>query len=225
MKKILGMVWMLILCLSVGTVVAQALIAAVVMPKLKLDGKRISQIVSLAQGKDIEAKIEAKAPSIESEQPSYQEIVESRAARFRNLELREKQLRNNLVEVQTEEVKVADELHRIKRLESGFDEKMKRITDDATSEGMNALGEKIGSMKPKLAKEMLVKMLDDKRIDDVVVLLKQLDNKKSAKIIAEFKTDDEKDMLSEVLRRIREGDPVIEAVEKAQAKAEQNAGK
>jgi uncharacterized protein YihD (DUF1040 family) len=139
--------------------------------------------------------------------------------------LREKQLRNNLVEVQTEEVKVADELHRIKRLESGFDEKMKRITDDATSEGMNALGEKIGSMKPKLAKEMLVKMLDDKRIDDVVVLLKQLDNKKSAKIIAEFKTDDEKDMLSEVLRRIREGDPVIEAVEKAQAKAEQNAGK
>jgi hypothetical protein len=220
MKNLFGFAWMLIIGLCVGTVLSQLLIAAVVMPKLKLNEHRISQIVSLAQGKDFQAKVETKATGLEAEQPSYQEIVEARAVKFRNLEMREKQLRNNLVEVRTEEVKVADEIKRIKQLDSNFNEQLKLVRDDATSEGMSTLAEKIGSMKPKLAKEMLVKMLDDKRLDDVVVLLKQLPDKKSAKIIGEFKTDDEKEMLSEVLRRIREGDPVIEAVEKAQAKAE-----
>ena len=44
-------------------------------------------------------------------------------------------------------------------------------------------------------------------------------DKKRANIIGEFK-DDDKEKLSEVLRRLREGQPEIKAVDNAQAKLE-----
>jgi hypothetical protein len=224
MKKILNILWMLLLCVCVGTVLAQVLIAAVVMPKLKLNSDRLSKIVSLAQGNEIAVKEVAKPRTLEAEQPSYQEIVESRAVKYRNLEMREKQLQNNLAQVQSEESKLADDIKRAKQLKDGFDEQLNQVRDNATSAGMQDVMSKLANMKPSLAKEMLIMMLDEKQIDAVVTLLKEIPEKKCAKIIGEFKTDEEKEKLSEVLRRIREGVPEIKAVEKSQAKAEPKTG-
>jgi chromosome segregation ATPase len=221
MKKILNILWMLVLCFCVGTVLAQMLIGAMVLPKLKLNDERLSQIAALAQGNDIAPKEEIKAaPTLEAEQASYQEIVESRAAKYRNLEMREKQLRNNFVQVQSEESKLADDIKRAKQLSDNFKTEVTKVRDDATSAGMDDLLQTLLNIKPKLAQEMLLKMLDDKRIDDVVTLLKQMPPKKRGTIIGEFKTPEDKDKLSEVLLRLREGQPEIKVVDKAQANLE-----
>jgi hypothetical protein len=219
--KILKIVWLLALCVCVGTVITQGILAAVLLPKMKLNRERISQIATIAQGIDIAPKPETKAPAqIEGEQVSYQDIIEARAVKFRNLELREQQLRNNLVQVQSEESKIADDIKRNKQLSDSFNAQLEGIKKNSTSAGMDDVLRTLISIKPKQAKELLLEMLDKKEIDAVVMFMKQMPDKKRANIIGEFKTDDEKDKISEVLRRVREGSPEIKAVDKAQEKME-----
>ena len=61
-------------------------------------------------------------------------------------------------------------------------------------------------------------MLDQKEIDDVVVLLSGMTEGKRAKIIAEFKTPAEVDQIGEVLRRIRQGAPAVNKAENTEKK-------
>jgi hypothetical protein len=221
MKRILKMLGILALCFCVGTIVSELLVAAVVLPKLKLNGERMSQIAAIAQGADLPAKEEGKAPpQLENEEASYQDIIEARAAKYRNLELREQQLRNNFAQVQSEESKLADEVKRFKQLSDGFNRQLAEVRQNSTGEGMESVLQTLQSIQSKLAKDLLVKMLDQKEIDVVVSLFKQMTDKKRAKIIGEFKTDEEKEKLGEVLRRLREGQPEAQAVDQAQAKLE-----
>jgi hypothetical protein len=221
MKKLLNFAWMLVVGFCVGTIITQTLLAAVLWPKMKLDRERVSRIAAIAQGIDAAAKEDAKSSKLpEGEQPSYQEIVEARAVKYRNLELREQQLRNNLVQVQSAESKLADESKKYKQLREGFDIDLVELQKTSTSTGMEELRQIIGKLKPKQAKEVLVEMLDKKEIDKVVILLREMPLKSSTKIIAEFKTGEDLDKISEVLRRLREGEPEINLVDNAKGKIE-----
>jgi hypothetical protein len=221
MKKILNLLWVLALCFCVGTVITQMLLAAVLLPKLKLNNERIAQIAAIAQGADLAPKEGPKGtPPLENEQASYQEIVEARAVKYRNLELREQQLRNNLVQVQSEEGKLVDDMKRSKQLADSFNAQLEAVRKSATSSGMDDLLRTIVKMQPKQAKEQLIVMLDNKEMDAVVSLIRQMPDKQRANIVGQFKTDEEKEKLSEVLRRLREGQPEMQVVEKTQAKAE-----
>lgn len=220
MKKLLNIVRILALGFCVGTVIAQLLTAAVLWPKLKLDRGRFSQIVAIAQGVDVSAKEDANGSTqFEGEQPSFQQIVEARAVKYRNLELREQQLRNNLAQVQSEESKLADDMKKSKQLRDAFNAQLAEMRQNSTSAGMEEMRRTLESIKPKQAKDLLLEMLDKKEIDDVVLLLSQMPDKKRANIIGEFKNDD-LEKLSVVLRRLREGQPETKAVENAQAKLE-----
>jgi hypothetical protein len=221
MIKILNLLWVLILGFCVGTVITEALLAAVLAPKLKLNNARVAQIAAIAQGADVAPKEGPKGASPpENEQASYQEIVEARAVKFRNLELREQQLRNNLAQVQLEESKLADDIKRNKQLADSFNAQLEAVRKNATSSGMDDLLRTIVKMQAKQAKEQLIVMLDNKEMDAVVSLIRQMPDKQRANIIGQFKTDEEKEKLAEVLRRLREGQPEMQVVEKAQAKAE-----
>lgn len=221
MKNLLSVVGMIFSCLCVGTVFTLILVTAVVWPKLKLDRERVLQIVAIARGADYMEKTETKSAVLpDSDQPSYQEILDARSVKFRNLELREQQLRNNLVQIQLEEGKLADEMKRQKTLADNFNAQLKALQESSSSAGMDDVGRTLQTIKPKQAKALLVEMLDKKEIDKVVVLLRQMPDKKRAAIIGEFKTNEEMEKMDEVLRRLREGQPEIGAAENAQAQME-----
>jgi hypothetical protein len=210
---------MLVVGFCVGTIITQTLLAAVLWPRMRLDKERITRIAAIAQGIDDAAKEGAKASKqSEGEQPSYQEIVDTRAVKYRNLELREQQLRNNLVQVQSEESKLADDSKKYKQLRESFDIDLAQLEKSATSTGMEELRRTLEKMKPKQAKEVLVEMLDKKEIDKVVILLRQMILKNRVNIIAEFKSGEDLDKISEVLRRLREGEPEIEISDNAKSR-------
>ena len=78
------------------------------------------------------------------------------------------------------------------------------------------------SAKPKQAKEFLWAMLSRNEIKDVVSLISPMPDAKRAKIIAEFKTADEIKKIDEVLRLIREGEPITEVAAGTQQKLNRN---
>ena len=71
------------------------------------------------------------------------------------------------------------------------------------------------------AKALILEMLNKKEVDDVVALLSPMPDAKRAKIFGEFKTDEEMEQLSDVLRRIRVGSPTANLPENTRKQLEQ----
>jgi hypothetical protein len=221
MKKILNFAWMLLVGFCLGTIITQTLVAAVIWPRLKLDKERCSRIAAIAQGIEPAAKEGVKSSkAASSEQPSYQEVIETRSVKYRNLELREQQLRNNMAQVQSQESQLADEGKRYKQLREAFDAELAELEKKSTSAGMTEVRQTFEKLDPAQAKELLVEMLDKKEIDKVVVLLRDMQLKSRTNIIAEFQTPEDLDKISEVLRRLREGEPEADIVDNAKGKLE-----
>ena len=66
-------------------------------------------------------------------------------------------------------------------------------------------------------------MLNRKEYDAVVTLMIAMPTQKKTKIVAEFKTPSETEQLDDILRRMRNGQPMTEAVDSAQAQLSQAA--
>jgi len=65
------------------------------------------------------------------------------------------------------------------------------------------------------AKEQILIMFDDERIDDVVTIVQAMPSEKRKDILAEFVSKDEADKLADILRRIGEGMPTTSLINQA----------
>jgi hypothetical protein len=71
------------------------------------------------------------------------------------------------------------------------------------------------SLDAEQAKEQLLMMYDDKRIDDVVTIIQAMPTEKRKDILAEFVQKGEADKLADILRRIGEGMPTTSVIDRA----------
>jgi flagellar motility protein MotE (MotC chaperone) len=188
-----------------------------------VDREKLVRMLAAARGVDLEAVKEqaaAERPEPSSEQPSYDQVLEVRAVKARNLELREQALRGSLGQLQSAEHKLADEKKRVQQLREGFQNELLAMQKGATATGREDVRRTLETLKPKQAKELLALMLEKKELDEVVTLMSGMTDAKRAKIIAEFKTPAEVEQLSEVLRRIRQGLPGAAMAENTQKQLE-----
>ena len=164
-----------------------------------------------AQG---EGPADREIPS--TEQASYAEILEARAVKTRQLELREQALRNGSQELQAQLQRLVDEQTHYRQAKEAFRSELAATQQGATAGGQEDARRTLESIKPKQAKELLAQMLEQKELDAVVGLMSAMADGKRAKIIAEFKTPAEMEQLDQVLRRIREGAVTAAAAAQAQ---------
>ena len=209
-QRILSGAWTLLVYACVGTIISQVIILSYLISAWKIDHQRWQSVIASAQGivpTEI-AEAHTKVPEEKvAEQLSYEQILEARALKYRNLEIREQELRNSLSQIQSEQSKLAEEQKRYKQLRDGFDTQLLSMRDGAAASGKEEVSRTLETIKPKQAKTLILEMLDKKELDEVVALLSPMPDAKRAKIFAEFKTPEELEKLSEMLRRIREGSP------------------
>jgi hypothetical protein len=204
-----------------ATLIAECLFAAWLCRTWHVDRARLAQVVAVLQGGPgpsaaSEAPAQAKPPEIPPEQPSYQEILDRRAVKIRDLELREMSLRSALDQFKAQKRQVADEEKRIQEQAAQFAAQVKSVKEGAEAAGRDVVLRTLQTIKPKQAKEQLAQMLENHENDQVVLLLSGLPETNRAKIVAEFKTPDENKKLAEVLRLIRQGQPEASIADKAQ---------
>jgi hypothetical protein len=206
-KRIMGGLGTLFVCFCVGTLISQAFLAAHLWSKWQLDRDKCAQLLTLAQGEDLVVVSRAALPQQEElapEQPSLEEITEARLAEDLALQLREQALRQAQEQVRFQQRTLSDQLKRHKH------------DENEKGTGMQTNVAMLQSMKPKQAKEQLVRMYDDGELDQVVMLMVDMADAKRKKICGEFRTDEENEKLGEILRRIREGFPLAMAAEESQ---------
>ena len=200
----------------VATVISAVILGVCCSRAWQLNREKLIQMLAVAQGVDLaairqQAHEDQEEPS--TEQVSYSEILEARAVKSRDLELREQSLRSAVGRAEIEQRRLAEEKKHLQGLRDGFQGDLQALEKGAVAAGRDNVRRTLEAIKPKQAKVLLGQMLEQKEIDEVVALLDGMTEGKRAKIIAEFKTPDEVSQVGEVLRRIRQGMPAASMAE------------
>jgi hypothetical protein len=202
----------LVAYLCVATVLAEVILLGYLWSKGRLNEEIMLRVVAAANG--IERPQANRKPNEEEDvQVSLDDVARARAMRSRDFELREQSLGSNVAVVKAEYDKLIDEKNRYERIKAAFRSQLEELQEGVLANNRETARLILESVKPKQAKEQILRMVKDGDINDVVSLLAQMPTTKRAKILGEFKTDDEEATLAEILKLIREGVPESDLIE------------
>ncbi len=210
MRRVLALAASIVAYFCVATCIAEAIMVGYVVSQKNIDREKLMQIMAVLHGIDLTRVQGAPetAPDAPQEQVSLEQIAQARAIHVRHLELREQALKAGLEQLLFDEQKLAEEKKRYDRQREEFEARLLALQQEAEGAGISELTAIMEKIKSRQAKEQIMRMLADDEIEEVVTLLAGMQDTKRAKIIGEFKTPEESAKLAEVLRRIREGDPL-----------------
>jgi hypothetical protein len=196
----------------------------------RLNDEKAHEILAIVYGVDLEA-IEAKyAPArkpAESEQPSFDDLINKRLERSMDLDLRETAFDKALLELRSLEAELRLQRERFDARLREFEVRIGELRQETLNEGLANLQLKLEAIQPKQAKDLIMKMIEepadenDNSLDAAVTMLKNMPVEKSRKIIAEFKSPEEIEQLHEILSRIRRALPATEILSEAEKGLEQ----
>ena len=209
-RRLTSLAFAALLYFSLATLIAQGIMAGYVWSEWHLDREKIARLVDVARGIELGTPPAPAGPPREEaapEQPSYEQIVEARASKDKNLQLREQALASALAQLRSDQEKLAESEKRYKLDRGEYETKLAAAAQDAKSAGNEDVRRILQTVKPKQAKEFLMGMLENKEQDEVVILLSGMTDSKRGRILAEFKTPEEVKKIEDVLRMIRKGVP------------------
>lgn len=203
----------------IATVITQIILFGYFLTRGTVNGETLTQVVALMNGIDITGTRlqQVLRQSEDREQPDFDEILDARKMESLDMDMRlrsQNELRDELTK------RLADfrvERDRFDERRIAFDRRLEEVKEGAQEEGLKELQQILQSLDAAQAKEQLMTMYDDERIDDVVNIVQAMSTEKRKDILAEFVSKDETDKLSEILRRIGEGTPVTSLIDQAGA--------
>ena len=204
----------------VATVLTQVILLSYFLIRGTLNRNSAIQLIALVNGIDVSGMRlqEIYQEGENYEQPSYAEILAQRKMASLDMDIRlrsQQEYRDELsimlADLRTDQDRFSDRL-------LAFRNELKELSDEAQDNGLQDVQRTLQSLDPEQAKEQLLIMYDDKRIDDVVTILQAMSTDARKDILAEFTTPDDVDILADVLRRISEGMPVSSLIKETDEK-------
>jgi flagellar motility protein MotE (MotC chaperone) len=167
---------------------------------------RMQQMLAVLHGTPAAAPTAEKTHQVQTpvtEQPSLDAQQEQRSAAWRDMELRERILGDVLGELKKLQAALEDEKDRFDTYAKAFKATLASERTEAVAKGRQEFQAIVESMKPKQAKEQLLIQYKAGKADVVVEVLKNMEETRRAKIVAEFKAADDSKVLGEILESIR----------------------
>ena len=204
----------------VATVLTQVILLSYFLIRGTLNRNSAIQLIALVNGIDVSGRRlqEIYRQGENYEQPSYAEILAQRKMTSLDMDIRlrsqqqfQDELSIMLADLRTDQDRFSDRL-------LAFRNELKELGDEAQDNGLQDVQRTLQSLDPEQAKEQLLIMYDDKRIDDVVTILQAMSTDARKDILAEFTTPADVEILADVLRRISEGMPVSSLIKETNEK-------
>ncbi|MFV1966409.1 MAG: hypothetical protein ACC628_13380 [Pirellulaceae bacterium] len=219
------------LCFSVATLLAQAAALAVAWARGGLTVDRWVQILAVAHDVDMAKmwrEMQGQASSTIHEQVSYDEVLLARAQTSVDLDLREMAFDKGWIDIRNLESMLEQEKKRYSQLKQSFDQRLDQLRKGAVDSALQDVQRQIESIDPKLAKDQILRILDDEEIDPqsrmhfVVSMFKNLSLDKRKKILSTFRNDDsELERLHQILRQVRLGVPEVTLIRDTRRRLEE----
>lgn len=203
----------------VGTVITQMILGGYMIGSGRADTDTLTKIVALLNGIDISGK---RLQTImqqgeDREQPDFEEILEARKLDGLDLEVRLQSQQAFRDELSTMLAELKNKTERFEARYVAFNGELQEIREGVQEKGLQDVQRTIQSLDAVQAKDQLLIMYDDERIDDVVTIIQAMPTEKRKDILAEFTGAKEPEKLAEILRRIADGQPTKSLIDKAAA--------
>ena len=204
----------------VATVLTQVILLSYFLIMGTLNRSSAIQLIALANGIDVSGMRlqEIYRQGEEYEQPSYDEILAQRKMTSLDMDIRLRSQQEFRDELSTMLADLRKDQDRFSDRLLAFRNELNELGEEAQENGLEDVQRTLQSLDPEQAKEQLLIMYDDKRIDDVVTILQAMSTDARKDILAEFTTPDDVDILADVLRRISEGMPVSSLIKETNEK-------
>lgn len=212
MGKLISLAVLLTAATCTATVIAGAALTGFGVMKGYLSREKLGKMAAVAQGAELaSAETKTKKGAVEEtrpEQPSFDQVIEARAVKTRNLELREEAVVNATNQLRAEQSKLSDSQAAFKKAQQVYAEQLATVEKRSSDLGWDANRRDLSTLKPKQAKELILLMVKKDEMKQVVSLLLPMPDVKRAKIFAEFKTPEDLEKVDEIMRLVRQGEPL-----------------
>jgi hypothetical protein len=203
----------------VATVLTQFILFGYFLTRGSVNGDTATKLVALLNGIDITGNRlqQIMRAGEDREQPDFDDILEARKMESFDMDIRLRSQKGYRDELATMLAEIKAEGSRLDERLADFRADMDEISTSAKKKGIQDVQRTLQSLDPAQAKEQLLIMYDDERIDDVVTIVKAMSSEKRSSILGEFAGDQEAEKLAEILRRIGEGMPTTTLIEETRA--------
>ena len=201
----------------VATALTQVILTGDFASRGGLTAETASKLLALMNGIDITGNRlqQILRDSADGEQPAFDEILEARKMQSYDMDMRLRSQQEFRDQISTMLAELREERDRFDDRLASFRRELQELRTGAQKEGLQDVQRTLQSLDPVQAKEQLMIMYDDERIEDVVTIVQAMSTEKRKDILAEFVSRDEADKLAEILRRISEGMPTSSLIDKA----------
>jgi hypothetical protein len=205
------------LLFGLATVLAESAALVTFWQRGVLSREKLIQLLTVAYDVDVATMWQDMSKHVsprDEEQPSYQSVLEERALRSADLDLREMAADKGSLDIR----QLADELEQERTqyalLKASFDQQYEDFQRGAVDSSLEEIQRQLESIPSRLAKDQILRILDDRSISAeksmyfVVAIFKSMPLDRRKRILAEFDSH-EMDRLHEILREVRLGAPEI----------------
>lgn len=209
MARLIGIMGSLFALVCVATVLALTLGLGYAWTMGKLDREKVFRILAVVHDVDLGGAKKSAEDSPKREpsagQPSVEDIDQARALKSRDLELKTQSVEQGLEQLRFLRDQLTADKQRYAQLKQTFETRMNELQDTSRSTGYANVRQVWENMKPKQAKDQILKMIEAEELEDVVVILSDMPADKRGKIISQFTAEPEVEVLDQILRMIRQG--------------------
>jgi ATP-dependent Lon protease len=219
MGKIIDLVLGLIAYVCVATVITLALIFAYLWHNEQLNGEKVFRIVALLQDVDLQqiSAAQQKKPgeNVPPEEPSLNQVMHQQQVQDRNFEVKLLALKRGKQDYDTSLHELNEKIDRYDRMVQDIQTRLNKQQEAMTTQNVAKVVGQLEQVKPDVAKDSLMKFIEEDRMDDAILLMSKMSESKLKNILKTFQTPQELTKLHDIHRRIMSGGPEAANLKKA----------
>ena len=204
---------------ATATVITMVLGVGFLWQTDRLTDDKMFRLVALLQGVDLQQMVEAQRKSddeVPPEEPSMAAVLGQQQLLNRNFEVKLLALQRGRQEIDHRLQQIKERTDRYDRLARDYEASLKKQGEIATQESLAKVVSDLEQVKPGIAKDLLMRWINEDRMDHVITLLGKMSENKKKKILLSFQTPDELDKLHEIHRLMLEANATKQKLDEAQ---------
>jgi hypothetical protein len=218
MVKIVQLLLALIAYVSVATMITLALGVGYLWHNDRLSDEKLFRLVALVQDVDVQQIGRAQEKSgdeVPPEEPSLEDVMHHQEIRDRNFEVKLLALQRGKQEYDDRLQQLKVQTDRYDRLAQEWQSRLKKEEELTTQENLAKVVSQLEQLRPPVAKDLLIRWIEEQRMDDAILLMNKMSGNKLSKILKAFETQEELNHLHEIHQRIIGGDAGTEQLQHA----------
>jgi len=219
MSKLIDIIIGVIAYFCVATVITAALALGYFWHTDQLNGEKVFRIVALLQDVDLQqlaaAQQKKSSDEVPPEEPSLNQVVHHQQVQDRNFEAKLLALQRGKKAYDDSFHDLTVKIERYDRMVQDIKGRLDEQRNSAKEQNLAKVVSQLEQVKPEVAKDSLMKWIDEDRMDDAIMLMNKMSENKLKKILEKFQTDDELKKLHDIHRRIISGGPEAAKLDKA----------